>query len=63
MSWIDDVPAKKPAGIVVGEPLAALSVGELEARVAALKAEIDRVEAELAAKRKHEQAAAAIFKR
>ena len=40
-----------------------LSVGELEARIAALHQEIERVQGELAAKKAHEAAAAAIFKR
>ena len=61
MDWDDVRP--KPAGITVGEDLKKLSVAELEARIAALKAEIERVEAELQAKRAHEAAAAAIFKR
>ena len=61
MDWDEVRP--KPAGITVGEDLKKLSVAELEARIAALKAEIERVDAELKAKRDHEAAAAAIFKR
>lgn len=49
--------------MTIGEPLTALGVGELEARIQALRNEIARVEAELAAKRKHEAAASALFKR
>jgi uncharacterized small protein (DUF1192 family) len=49
-------PAPKPT-----MPLEALSVGELEARIATLKAEIATCEALAAAKRSHLNAAAAIF--
>jgi len=49
--------------IVVGEPLGSLSIAELEARITALTGEIDRVRQELAVKRAHEAAAAAVFKR
>lgn len=62
MDW-DDLKPKVPAGAMLGEDLTKLSVAELEARVAALKTEIARVEVELTAKRSHEAAAAAIFKR
>jgi len=48
--------------IAVGEALGSLSIAELEARIAALTGEIDRVRQELAAKRSHEAAAAAVFK-
>jgi uncharacterized small protein (DUF1192 family) len=60
----DDRPRPKAAGmsVTVGEPLANLSVAELEARIAALTQEIERVRAELEAKRAHEAAAAALFK-
>jgi uncharacterized small protein (DUF1192 family) len=65
MSWDDDRP--KPTGrvapITVGEPLTNFSVAELEARIAALTQEIERVRQELDAKRAHEAAAAAVFKR
>jgi uncharacterized small protein (DUF1192 family) len=61
MEW--DEP-KRPAtkDITVGEPLATLSIAELQARVVALTAEIARIETEIAAKKAHEAAAAAIFK-
>jgi uncharacterized small protein (DUF1192 family) len=49
-------PAPKPAA-----PLEALSVGELEARIAVLKAEIVACEALAAAKRSHLNAAAQLF--
>jgi uncharacterized small protein (DUF1192 family) len=62
MDW-DDLKPKAPKGVTLGESLESLSVGELEARIAALQQEIERVKAELAAKKAHEAAAAAIFKR
>lgn len=62
MDW-DDIRPKPAKGISLGEDLASLSVAELEARIAALQKEIDRVEAERAAKKSHEAAAAALFKR
>lgn len=62
MDW--DEAVKKPAkGIAVGESLETLSIAELETRIAALKAEITRIEGEIAAKRKHEAAASALFKK
>ena len=62
MDWDDLRPTPKPA-MTIGEPLTALAIAELEARIVALRQEIERVEAELAAKRAHESAAAALFKR
>ena len=61
MDW--DEP-KRPAAkdITIGDSLATLSIAELEARIAALTNEITRVEKEVAAKKAHEAAAAAIFK-
>jgi uncharacterized small protein (DUF1192 family) len=63
MDW-DDITPKKPKTVAaVGDSLATLSVAELEARVADFEAEIERVKVELETKRKHEQAASALFKR
>lgn len=62
MDW-DDLKPKKPSGIMLGEDLSRLSVSELEQRLIALRAEIDRVTAEQAAKKAHEAAAASLFKR
>jgi uncharacterized small protein (DUF1192 family) len=62
MDW-EDVRTKAKPVPALGEPLAALSLAELEARIALLSLEIERVEAELAAKRAHESAAAALFQR
>jgi uncharacterized small protein (DUF1192 family) len=62
MDWDEQRPAPRKA-ITVGEPLGSLSIAELEARIAALTEEIERVRQEMAAKRTHEAAAAAVFKR
>jgi uncharacterized small protein (DUF1192 family) len=62
MDW-DDLKPKPVKGITVGEDLTTLSVSELEARIATLNAEIERVKGELGAKKAHEAAAASIFKR
>jgi uncharacterized small protein (DUF1192 family) len=62
MDW-DDLKPKAPKGVTLGESLESLSVGELEARIVALRQEIERVQAELTAKKTHEAAAAAVFKR
>jgi uncharacterized small protein (DUF1192 family) len=62
MDW-DDVRSQPKPVIAIGEPLATLSVRELEERIAALEQEILRVRTEIASKRAHEQAASAIFKR
>ena len=54
--------AEDERNAAVGDNLTTLSVAELEARIAEFEREIERVKAELEAKRKHEQAAAALFK-
>ncbi len=58
----DDLIPKKSTAAQIGESLAAFSVGELEARIVVLEAEIVRVREELDRKRRHEAAAAALFK-
>ena len=62
MDW-DDLKPKPPKLATLGENLEAFSVAELQARIAALEAEMRRVEAELAARKAHEAAAAQLFKR
>ncbi len=62
MDW-DEVIPKPAKGATIGENLATLSVAELEARIAELEREIARVKTELDAKRRHEDAASALFKR
>lgn len=58
----DDLPRPKQQ-IIVGTDLSNLSVADLEERIAALKAEIERVEAEAKTKRARAAAADALFKR
>lgn len=62
MNWDDDRPKPKRV-VTVGENLDAHGIAELEERVAALEAEIARTRAEVDKKRKHEAAAASLFKR
>jgi uncharacterized small protein (DUF1192 family) len=61
MTYDDDRPKPKPQA-AIGDNLATLSVGELEARIKDFEAEVERVRAELKKKRAHEAAAAALFK-
>jgi uncharacterized small protein (DUF1192 family) len=62
MDW-DELKPKPPKALTVGEDLKTLSVAELEARIVTFTAEIERVRSELQAKKAHEAAAAALFKR
>jgi uncharacterized small protein (DUF1192 family) len=62
MDW-DEAQRSPARAVVVGEALGNLSIAELEARIVALTGEIERVREELAARRAHEAAAAAVFKR
>ena len=58
---LDDEP-KKPANMVIGENLDAISVAELEHRIEALQSEIMRLRAEIAKKQASRNAADAFFK-
>jgi len=58
----DELPKKKPVH-EIGQDLSLLSVEELAERVAALKAEIARLEASMAAKRASRTSADQFFKR
>ncbi|MGB3023035.1 MAG: DUF1192 domain-containing protein [Methyloceanibacter sp.] len=60
---LDDLEPKKPKGHELGQDLAKLSIGELAELIEALKAEIARVEAVMAAKQSSLSAADAAFKR
>jgi uncharacterized small protein (DUF1192 family) len=61
---LDDLqPPKKAKSYEVGQELGKLSVGELEALIGELKAEIARVEQALLAKQSSKSAAEAAFKR
>jgi uncharacterized small protein (DUF1192 family) len=57
----DDAP-KKPANMVIGENLDAISVAELEQRIEALDSEINRLRAEIAKKQASRSAADAFFR-
>lgn len=63
MALFDEEPKKPAPGVVVGEDLATFSLDELEERIALLKAEIDRIEAVIAAKRESIGVADSFFKR
>ncbi|HEY8248703.1 MAG TPA: DUF1192 domain-containing protein [Hyphomicrobium sp.] len=63
MDWDDITPKKPKTNIAVGDSLSTLSVAELEERIAEFEREIERVKVELETKRKHEQAASALFKK
>ena len=56
-------PKKRKAETVLGEDLSAMSVNELEARIAALEAEIARTKEALRARTATKNAADAFFKR
>ena len=58
---LDDEP-KKPANMVIGENLDAISVAELEQRIQALESEIVRLRSEIARKQASRSAADAFFK-
>ena len=63
MTFLDDDRPKKRAAAQPGEILADLSVDELKARIALYQGEIERLEAEIAAKEKHMKAAESFFRR
>ncbi len=58
---LDEAP-KKPANMVIGENLDAISVAELEQRIHALQEEIRRVHAEIAKKQASRSAADSFFR-
>ena len=60
MSFED--PPRKPTGVMIGENLDLLSVSELEQRLEALEAEMERVRAVLQSKRASKSAADAFFR-
>ena len=61
MDWDDTRPPLRSSASI-GDNLETLSVAELEERIAAFTAEIERIQAELARKRAHESAAEALFR-
>lgn len=60
---IEEEDVRRPAQISVPRPLAGLSIEELEAWIAVLRAEIGRVEVELTQRRDVRGAADALFKK
>jgi len=62
MDLDDLLPQKRPSGTVIGGSLETLSVAELEKLIKDLEAEIVRVQDEVDRKKRHEEAARALFK-
>lgn len=63
MTIFDEEPRRKPArSHEIGQELALLSITELEERVAALKSEILRLEAEITSKGSSRNAAEKLFR-
>lgn len=56
-----DEPREKPADFTIGEDLYGISVAELDSRIVLLRAEIHRIETELAKKQKDLNAAQQLF--
>ena len=61
MDW-DEAQSKQIKPITTGEDLRRHSVAELEGRILAFEAEINRIRAEIEAKKAHNRAASSIFK-
>jgi uncharacterized small protein (DUF1192 family) len=60
---MDEDGAVKPARVSIGEDLSLLSVDELEQRIADCEIEIERIKAELSAKKSSLAAAEAFFRK
>ncbi|PBC06076.1 DUF1192 domain-containing protein [Mesorhizobium sp. WSM3860] len=63
MAIFDDEPRKKPRPHEIGQDLSLLSVDDLAERIALLREEIARLEAERAARGATKSAAEALFRR
>jgi uncharacterized small protein (DUF1192 family) len=63
MHTSDDDAAPRPVSHQIGQDLALLSVDEIDARIAALRAEIERLEAERRRKDSSKSAAEALFRK
>lgn len=63
MSLFEDDKPKKKTGHDIGSDLSMLSVDELNIRIALLREEIDRLEAEVAAKSSSRNAAEGLFRK
>lgn len=62
MASIDDEPVKKKLAHEIGQDVALVSVGELEERIALLRAEIVRLETEVTKRHASRSAAEAVFR-
>lgn len=62
MDWDELKPKPKPV-VAIGDDLTTMSVAELDARIQALIAEIERVKGEIATKKARNAAADSLFKR
>jgi uncharacterized small protein (DUF1192 family) len=62
MAFMDDEPVKKQKAFVVGQDVALFSIAELTDTIAALKAEITRLEAAINAKQGTRASADSLFK-
>ncbi len=62
MSFLDEDRPKKKLAHEIGQDVSLVSAGELEERIALLKAEIARLEGEVAARNASRSAADAVFK-
>jgi len=63
MSLFEDDGPKKKTSHEIGSDISLLSVDELKARIGLLKAEIERVEAEVTAKSSSRNAAEGLFRK
>ena len=63
MAIFDDEPRKKPRPHEIGQDLTLLSVRELQERIALLKEEIGRLEADIAKKQSSRNVADQFFKK
>ncbi|MCJ2015748.1 DUF1192 domain-containing protein [Methylobacterium sp. J-076] len=61
--WNEDDAPRKTTVHQIGQPLDALSLSDLDERIALLRAEIARIEAARAAKEAAQSSADAVFKR
>jgi uncharacterized small protein (DUF1192 family) len=63
MALFEEEPRKKPSAYVIGQDVSLMSAAELGERIAELKAEIARLEAERGKRGETKSAAEALFKR